>query len=189
MLPLFFRHYDGLVDHYFIRDNKSTDGSLDILRAHPRVTILPLFLEGDSMVEAAFAQVNQFWHPSRGQADWVAVCNVDELFWHIDLEWYLRKCQKKGITFLRSRGYQMVGQNFAEPGDNLVRVHRYENRGTRNTTSRPFLTQTLSLTPASKSLGTAVSQKVTWCAQSSMKSFCCTINTSARSMCASVMLN
>ena len=128
MLPLFFRHYDGLVDHYFIRDNQSTDGSLDILRAHPRVTILPLFLEGDSMVEAAFAQVNQFWHPSRGQADWVAVCNVDELFWHIDLEWYLRKCQKKGITFLRSRGYQMVGQNFAEPGDNLVRMHRYGTR-------------------------------------------------------------
>ncbi len=124
MLPFFFRHYDGLVDHYFIRDNQSTDGSLRILNAHPRVTVLPLFLEGELMVGAAFAQVNQFWHPSRGQADWVAVCNIDELFWHIDLPWYLRECRRRGITFLPSTGYQMVSESFPESGDNLVRTHR-----------------------------------------------------------------
>ena len=128
MLPFFFRHYDGLVDRYFIHDNQSTDGSLDILKAHPRVTILPLLLKGESMVEAAFAQVNQFWHPSRGQADWVAVCNVDELFWHVDLTWYLRECRRKGITFLQSTGYQMVSQSFAKPSDNLVRTYRFGTR-------------------------------------------------------------
>jgi hypothetical protein len=129
MLPFFFRHYGGLVDRYFIHDNQSTDGSLEILKAHPRVTILPLLLEGESMVEACFAKVNQFWHPSRGQADWVAVCNIDELFWHVDLARYLRECRSKGITFLESTGYQMVSPSFAKPGENLARTYR---RGARD---------------------------------------------------------
>lgn len=125
MLPFFFRHYDRFIDHYFIHDNQSTDGSLAILSAHPRVTILPLVLDGPSVVEAAFAQVNQFWHPSRGKADWVAVCNVDEFFWHFDMPWYLRQCRKRGITFLRSNGYQMVSETFPAPDDDLVRTLRF----------------------------------------------------------------
>jgi hypothetical protein len=125
MLPFFFRHYDRFVDHYFIHDNQSTDGSLAILRSHPGVTVLPLVLEGPSLVEAAFSQVNQFWHPSRGKADWVAVCNVDEFFWHFDMRWYLGKCRKKGITFLRSNGYQMVSETFPRPNDDLVQTHRF----------------------------------------------------------------
>ena len=125
MLPFFFRHYDRFVDRYFIHDNQSTDGSLSILKAHPRVTILPLVLEGESLMDAAFAQLNQFWHPSRGEADWVAVCNIDEFFWHFDMPWYLRQCRRKGITFLRSQGYHMVSETFPAPGDDLVRVHRF----------------------------------------------------------------
>ena len=39
MLPFFYRHYESLVDHFFVFDNGSTDGSLDILRAHPRTTV------------------------------------------------------------------------------------------------------------------------------------------------------
>lgn len=124
MLPFFFRHYDPIVDRYFIYDNQSTDGSLDILKAHPRVTILPLVIEGDSYVESANVQVNRFWHPSRGDADWVAVCNIDEFFWHIDLAWYLRKCREKGITFLKSVGYQMVSECFPEPSDDLPKALR-----------------------------------------------------------------
>ena len=119
MLPFFFRHYDRFVDHYFIRDNQSDDASLEILAAHPRVTVQPLYLPGDSFAEAGLAQVNQFWWPSRGKADWIAVCNIDELFWHPDLKGYLGECRDKGITFLGSSGYQMISTEFPAPGDDL----------------------------------------------------------------------
>lgn len=112
MLPLFFRYYDSIVDRYFIHDNQSSDASLEILAAHPKVTVLPLYLEGDSLIQAAFEQVNDFWKPSVGQADWVAVCNVDEFFWHPDLLWYLRKCRRRGITWLPTQGYQMFRTTF-----------------------------------------------------------------------------
>ena len=32
MLPFFFRYYDRFVDRYFIHDNQSSDGSIEILR-------------------------------------------------------------------------------------------------------------------------------------------------------------
>ncbi len=128
MLPLFFRYYDAFVDRYFIHDNQSDDGSLDILAAHSRVTVLPLVLEGDSFVDAAFAQVNRLWWPSRGEADWVAVCNIDEFFWHPDMSAYLASCQSIGITFLGSTGYQMVSERFPGVGENLPETIR---RGAR----------------------------------------------------------
>ena len=37
MLPFFFRHYDGLVDQYFIYDDGSDDGSSELLSIHPKV--------------------------------------------------------------------------------------------------------------------------------------------------------
>ena len=39
MLPFFFNHYDTWVDRYYIHDDGSTDGSLDILHAHPKVEV------------------------------------------------------------------------------------------------------------------------------------------------------
>jgi hypothetical protein len=129
MLPFFFKYYDPIVDHYFIHDNQSSDHSLEILASHPRVTVLPLVLEGNSICEAAFQQINSLWEISRGQADWVTVCNIDELFWHVDLRWYLKRCKKTGITFLPSIGYQMVSDRFPEPEENLALTVR---NGTRD---------------------------------------------------------
>lgn len=124
MLPFFFEHYDRFVDRYFIHDNDSDDGSLEILAAHPRVTVLPLVLEGDSMCQAAFEKVNELWKPSVGQADWVAVCNIDELFWHPDLPWYLKICKNRGITHIPAIGWNMVSDRFPEPGEHLPRTLR-----------------------------------------------------------------
>jgi hypothetical protein len=124
MLPFFFRHYDRLVDRYFIYDNQSDDGSLAILAKHPKVTVLPLALEGDSFVLAAFAQVNDFWIKSRGKADWVAVVNIDEFLWHPDIRRYLRDCRRSGITWTQANGFQMISPRFPETGDNLARTVR-----------------------------------------------------------------
>lgn len=128
MLPLFFNYYDAFVDRYYIHDNGSDDGSLEILEAHPRVTVLPLVLEGDSLCESAFQQVNNFWKPSIGAADWVAVCNVDELFWHPDLPWYLEQCRKRDITWIPTTGWEMMTEDFPAPETHLPTACR---RGVR----------------------------------------------------------
>jgi hypothetical protein len=85
-------------------------------------------LEGESLCQAAFEKVNDFWLCSRGEADWVAVCNIDEFFYHADLPWYLMACRRRGITFLPTRGYEMVSDSFPAPDDDLPRTIR---RGAR----------------------------------------------------------
>ena len=41
MLPFFFRHYDPIVDRYIVYDDGSTDRTLEMLAAHPRVEVRP----------------------------------------------------------------------------------------------------------------------------------------------------
>ncbi len=112
MLPHFFRHYDALVDRFFVFDNGSTDGSLDILEAHPRVTVRHFDVPGDSFVAEERRLSDTVWRKSRGLADWVIVVDIDEFVFHPDLRTYLNECAGTGVTALRGIGYEMVSETF-----------------------------------------------------------------------------
>lgn len=120
MLPFFFRHYDALVEHYFIYDNGSTDGSLALLEAHDRVSVRHFEVSGDSFVEEERKLSDVIWQESRGTADWVIVLDIDEFVFHPDLEGYLRQCTESGITALRGIGYEMVTDHFPQPEPPLI---------------------------------------------------------------------
>src|SRR5271157_6007949 len=117
MLPFFFRHYDSIVDRYFIFDNGSTDGSLELLKKHPKVSVGAFTVEGPSFVLAAVDFYNQSWKQSRGQAEWVIVCNIDEHLYHADLRAYLASLPLE-VSLIISEGYEMVSEAF--PAENVV---------------------------------------------------------------------
>lgn len=119
MLPYFFRHYDSIVDRYFIFDNHSTDGSPELLRDHPRVTFEEIDFDGPSFVKAAQEFNNSCWKQSRGTADWAIVCNIDEHLYHTDLTGYLADCQRRRISLIRPKGYEMVSETFPTGGQLL----------------------------------------------------------------------
>lgn len=121
MLPFFFRHYDSIVDRYFILDNGSTDGSLELLKKHPKVTLGEFRVAGPSFVLAALDFYNQGWKQSRSQADWVVVCNVDEHLYHSDLRGYLGSLPHE-VTLIVTAGYEMVSDTFPA-GDLLLCDH------------------------------------------------------------------
>ena len=112
MLPYFFRHYDSLVDRYFIDDNGSTDRSRDVLAANRKVVLGEFHITGGSFVQAAAAHYNQCWKQSRGLADWVIVVNVDEHVYHADLRAYLGACTANGVSIIRPQGYNMVADGW-----------------------------------------------------------------------------
>ena len=112
MLPFFFRHYDRLVDRYFIYDNGSSDASLAILRAHPRVELAHFDVHGDSFVEEERRLSDSIWLRSKGEADWVFVLDLDEHVYRPDLLRYLRRCTSQGITAIRAIGYDMISDRF-----------------------------------------------------------------------------
>jgi hypothetical protein len=79
MLGFFFRHYDEIVDRYFIYDDGSTDGTLEMLRAHPKVECRRFErLVPDSFTLSAHHFHENVWKQSRGRSDWVFLTPIDE---------------------------------------------------------------------------------------------------------------
>jgi hypothetical protein len=125
LLGFFFRHYDPIVQRYVIFDDGSTDGSLDLLRGHPKVELRRFYRrDADSFVVSELDLFNNCWKESRGWrqgpiADWVITCNIDEHLVHPDLGGYLTRCLDDGITLIPALGFQMFTDDFPETHEHL----------------------------------------------------------------------
>jgi len=120
MLPHFFKHYDQIVDRYFVFDNGSTDESLYMLENHGRVSVEHFDVRGKSFVTKERRLGDTMWRKS--DADWVIVTDIDEFTYHPHLIDYLRRCKEQKITAIRSIGYDMVSDSFPSPSQPLVEL-------------------------------------------------------------------
>lgn len=110
MLGFFFRHYDPWVDRYVIYDDGSTDGSREILQAHPKVELRRFArVETESFVLSHKAMQDEAWKESRGVADWIVVTAIDEHL-HVSGQGtadYLAKQAARGVTMIPALGFDM----------------------------------------------------------------------------------
>jgi hypothetical protein len=129
MLPYFLRHYRPLGADFRIFDDGSTDGSLEYLHAQPDVEVAPFSNDGASFELSAVALYDEVWKRSRGQAEWVVVCDIDEHLYHPDLATYLDRCRDFGVSAIPAVGYQMVADEFPSTElrlcDEIVRGARW----------------------------------------------------------------
>jgi hypothetical protein len=122
MLGFFFRHYDPWVSRYVFFDDGSTDGTLDILAAHPRAEVRRFERSVEGSFVASMQELqNRIWQESRGQADWVVITAVDEHLHHPRLIPFLEASHDAGVTAIPALGYQMVADEFPGPETLLCR--------------------------------------------------------------------
>ena len=122
MLGFFFRHYDPWVERYVVFDDGSTDGSIDLLDAHPRVERRRLDRsETGSFVLSHRAIQNEVWQESRGDADWVVVTALDEHLWcpQTTMAELLARHAEEGVTAVPALGYQMLADDLPPLGELL----------------------------------------------------------------------
>jgi hypothetical protein len=120
ILPFFFRHYDELVDRYFIYDDGSTDETWTLLQTHPKVEARRFVRSvPDSFVLSEQSFSNQCWKSSRTEADWVIVTDLDEHLFHPSGRAYLSRCGADGVTAIPALGFQMISEREPTPGENL----------------------------------------------------------------------
>jgi hypothetical protein len=112
MLPYFLKHYGKIAEKIFLYDNMSDDGTYELALQHPKVEITRFDTFGKFREDLQIDLRSYEWKKSRGKADWVIVCDVDEFIYHPYLLCHLRSCKKKGITILNVKGYQMISDRF-----------------------------------------------------------------------------
>ena len=137
MLGFFFRHYDPWIDRYVIYDDGSTDGSLEIMRAHPKVELRQLpRVDTDSFVISHTQMQEHAWKESRGQADWVVITAIDEHLWVRGMEMirYLQGLHEAGVTCVPALGFDMHSEEFPRDSGLLIetvtcgRARRFFNK-------------------------------------------------------------
>jgi glycosyltransferase involved in cell wall biosynthesis len=119
IIPFFLRHYEPIVDRIIILDDGSTDRSRELLAASPKVEVRRL-RQGESYILVQMEELNHCWKESRGRADWVFICDMDEqIYHHRDLRSYLEQCKNAGVTILNPVGVDMVSVDFP-PADSFL---------------------------------------------------------------------
>lgn len=111
MLPFMFDHYEPFVDKFVIYDNFSTDNSEVIINTHLNTEIKKYNTEG-KLNDIIYINIkNNCWKKSRGKADYVIVCDIDEFFYHPEIEIYLKQMRQHRWTITRPQGFEMYSEH------------------------------------------------------------------------------
>lgn len=111
MLPYFLRHYENIADKIVIYDNRSDDDTASLAQQHPRCDVRTIGADELDERHLLFVK-SEAWKESRGVADWVIACDVDEFLHHDDVRGYLGTCLASGVTLPRVAGYEIVARDF-----------------------------------------------------------------------------
>ena len=104
ILPYFLKHYKKFARNITIYDNMSTDNSVNIMNEYG-VNVIPYDTQG-KLEESAFLNIkNNSWKGS--DADWVIVCDTDELIYHENIIEALTNTHANHIV---TEGYEMMSE-------------------------------------------------------------------------------
>lgn len=124
MAPYFLKHYSKFCEKIVIFDNESSDRTPEIVRACPQAEVRTWSSNGQINDQMYLDIKNSAYKESRGEADWVIVCDMDEFIYHPNLlrklEWYKRI----GVNYPKIKGFEMMPGNPVLPADDLPDHHQ-----------------------------------------------------------------
>lgn len=111
MLPFMFDYYGQFVDHFTIYDNYSTDKSETIINSHSNANIIKF--QTDGFNDNVHNDIkNNCWKQSRGKADFVIVCDMDEFIYHKDIPLVFAKLKSNKFSIVKPFGYNMYSTEY-----------------------------------------------------------------------------
>ena len=122
ILPFFLRHYD-FADRIFVYDNYSTDKSIEICNANPKVEVRQYDSGGEIRDDLYLKIKNNAWKQSRGIADYVIVVDIDEFLYSDNI---LQKLSTISKTIIEPNGYEMVSD---EIPSGIEQIYNYIPNG------------------------------------------------------------
>jgi len=127
VLPFFLRHYETFADEISAFDDHSTDGTREMLKAHPKV-ILRDWPHEPGINEDLFLAHWQEWYPkARGAFDWVFIPDPDEMIYSPDMLGTLALAKSVGIEVIKPTGFNMMGDGL--PKDDGRQIYEINQMG------------------------------------------------------------
>lgn len=115
ILPFVFDYYGRFVDKFVIYDNYSSDGSESIIANHRKAELYKFESNGfNDIVQNKIK--NSCWKKSRGHADLVVVCDIDEFLYHTDINHFFKCIIDNCISCPAVKGYNMYSTHFPIKG-------------------------------------------------------------------------
>jgi glycosyltransferase involved in cell wall biosynthesis len=120
LLPWFVRHYSQFAERMIFWDDKSTDGSVEFLKAQPNCEVRPwpfdTGLDDEKFTDAA----NWWYKEAHGNADWVAWVDCDELLYAPDMRSILENAKGDVIP---STGYALISKHGMPTDDGHSQIY------------------------------------------------------------------
>ena len=112
ILPFILDYYSNLCEKIFIYDNMSTDNSDEIYSKYPKVFVIKWDSKSEiNEINYVNIKSNGYKQVSR-DADWVIVCDCDEILYHPRLLDKLQYYKDNGVTVPKVNGHDMVSEFF-----------------------------------------------------------------------------
>ena len=107
LLPYFLRHYSTFCDQIIIYDNYSTDSGPDICHENSKVNLVE-YNTGNEIRDDIYLEIkNNCWKDA--DADWVIICDIDELVYGHEIRTYLESTE---FTAILPAMYNMYCEEF-----------------------------------------------------------------------------
>lgn len=120
ILPFVLRYYSKFCNKMVFMDNESTDSSHEIIKSFDN-TEIRTFKTNNQINDAAYLDIkNNIWKESRGIADWIIICDTDEILYHSNLLFKLEMLKAKGVSIIKPYGYDMVAESF--PTEDILEI-------------------------------------------------------------------
>lgn len=125
IMPWTLRHYAQFCEQIHVYDDGSTDGTRELVQAHPKATLHDMPFTG--LDENALLDLAHLVVPTAiGKADYVIWPDVDEFVYHPDILACLSRFKASGYNVVQTLGFNMMGAPLPEDDgrSQLVEVYR-----------------------------------------------------------------
>lgn len=123
ILPFVIDYWKRFVTHAYVYDNGSTDGSVEYLKQFDWITVE--HYESDGMDDSKLRDIkNTKWKQSKGKADWVVVCDMDEIVYSKNLINVFEEATEKGYTAIDCDWYWFCNDYLPEYKDDGILLHQ-----------------------------------------------------------------